>query len=103
MMKEIMLLKYGSIISDKNIGEQVYSEIEELLKKENKIEINLYDIKSMATFNAKQIFGRLYLKLGSTSFYERINVKNASENIKLIIRMGILSAIEEENLPPMPA
>ena len=76
MMKEIMLLKYGSIISDKNIGEQVYSEIEELLKKENKIEINLYDIKSMATFNAKQIFGRLYLKLGSTSFYKIIFFPN---------------------------
>lgn len=49
----------------------------------------------MATFNAKQIFGRLYLELGSSDFFERINLKGTSENIKLIIRMGIQSALEE--------
>lgn len=95
MTTNIILSNYGLIISDKILGEKIYNDIKEALGLENRIEIDLAKIKSMATFNAKQIFGRLYLELGSQNFFERIRLKNASENIKLIIRMGVKSAVEE--------
>lgn len=91
----IIMREYGAIISDRALGEKIYHDINQSLKRHKTIVIDFKDIKSMATFNAKQIFGRLYLELGSSDFFERINLKGTSENIKLIIRMGIQSALEE--------
>jgi hypothetical protein len=51
----------------------------------------------MATFNAKQIFGKLYLELGANEFFEKLEIKNASDDLKLIIRLGIQSAIDDFN------
>lgn len=93
-MKTIVLNQYGPIISNKEIGEQILKLIETSLAKENKIKIDLGDIKSMATFCAKQIFGSLYLKLGAESFFERIEFTNASNDLKTIIKIGIQSALE---------
>ena len=49
----------------------------------------------MATFCAKQIFGKLYVDLGSENFFERIEILNASDDLKSIIKIGIQSAIQE--------
>ena len=94
-MKPISLERYGPIISDKVVGEAIYSEIKDVLKTDN-ISIDLGDIKSMATFNAKQIFGRLYVELGSAAFFDKIELVNVSQDLKLIIKMGIQSALDEE-------
>ncbi|QIH38729.1 STAS-like domain-containing protein [Flavobacterium sp. Sr18] len=93
-MKTIVLNQYGPIISNKEIGEQILKLIETSLAKEQKIKINLADIKSMATFCAKQIFGFLYLKLGPESFFDRIEFINTSNDLKTIIKIGIQSALE---------
>ena len=37
------------------------------------------------------------LDLGSNDFFEKIEIKNASDDLKLIIRLGIQSALEDEN------
>lgn len=97
-MTTIIFKKYGVIISDKALGEQIYQDIKKIVLKENPVTIDLSEIKSMATFNAKQIFGRLYVELGSSDFFQKIIISNASNNIKLIIRMGIQNAIEESTV-----
>ena len=48
----------------------------------------------MATFCAKQIFGKLYMELNPDVFFSNIKIKNANDDVKLIIRMGIQNAIE---------
>lgn len=50
----------------------------------------------MATYCAKQIFGRLYVELGQNIFSKNIIIKNASDNVRLIIQLGIRFAIESE-------
>jgi hypothetical protein len=94
---KIELKKYGQIISDKDSGNKIYNEIKKHLKDNEKCIIDFTYIKSMATFNAKQIFGKLYLELGSNLFFEKIEIKNASDDLKLIIRLGIQSALEDKN------
>lgn len=94
-MKTLSLNKYSPIISDKSIGQEIYDSIDNYLKKGESVEIDLGSIKSMATFCAKQIFGKLYLSLGSQTFFERVVIKNASEDVKTIIRIGIQNAIQE--------
>jgi hypothetical protein len=95
MINFILLSKYGPIISDKVIGEDIYKEVKSALSNNNDVIVDFSEIKSMATFNAKQIFGRLYLELGSENFYEKIDLKNTSPELKLIIRMGIQNALDE--------
>lgn len=94
---KIELKKYGLIISDQNSGKIIYDIMKEQIVLHNKCIVDFQDVKSMATFNAKQIFGKLYLELGSNTFFEKIEIKNASEDLKIIIRLGIQSALEDKN------
>lgn len=96
-MKTIDLSKYSPIISDKGIGEEIYNIIKKGLESNDNITIDMSNIKSMATFCAKQIFGKLYLEIGANSFFERLILKNASSDLKAIIKVGIQNAIEDIN------
>lgn len=93
---KIQLEKYGLIISDQELGNEIFSEISNILKSNSKCIVDFQNVKSMATFNAKQIFGKLYLDLGAAVFFSKIEIKNATDDLKLIIRLGIQSAIEDE-------
>ena len=95
-MIEIDLSKYGPIISSKSVGNEIYLLIKETLNKNEKVTINLGNIKSMATFCAKQIFGKLYIELTSQIFFDRINFKGADNDLKTIIQIGIRHALEEK-------
>ncbi|MDH0660725.1 DUF4325 domain-containing protein [Empedobacter sp. GD03865] len=98
-MKTIKVNTYGSIISDKIISTEIYDIIKEFLEnKEPLIEVNFEGVIAMATFCAKQIFGSLYIELGQDSFFEKIKISNANQDLKIIINMGIQSAIEESKI-----
>ena len=94
-MKTLDLISYAPIISDKEIGNEIYEKIKALLSSGEIVEIDLSQIKSMATFCAKQIFGKLYIDLGSEKFFERVVLKNANNDIKSIVRIGIQHSISE--------
>ncbi len=95
-MKEIKLASYGPIVSSKTVGDEIYNLINLTLTKETKITVNLEGIKSMATFCAKQIFGKIYIDLGSQQFFDRITLKGADNDLKTIIQIGIQHALEEK-------
>lgn len=92
----IQLKKYGTIISDQESGLIIYAEIKNILESEKNCIVDCSDVKSMATYNAKQIFGKLYLELGSEVFFEKIEIKSASDDLQLIIMLGIQSAIDDD-------
>lgn len=93
----IDLKKYGPLLSDKKIGNEIYQEIKNNLNTANIINIDFKNITSMATFCAKQIFGKLYIEMGSEKFFERIKLMNANEDLKIIIKMGIQNALDESS------
>ena len=91
-----MVNKYGNIISDQETGNMIFQEIKkELNSTSTPIKVNLNDVITMATFNAKQIFGKLYLELGPTNFFDKIIILNANDDLKLIISLGIQSAVND--------
>lgn len=94
-MKTISLNPYGPIIGSKTIGDEIYQLIKKELSKNEVVVIEIDGIKSMATFCAKQIFGKLYIELGSQAFFEKINIKGADDDMKTIIQIGIQHALEE--------
>lgn len=96
-MKKMNLNEFGAIISSKSVGEKIYQLINDELKETDIVSLDLSDIKSMATFCAKQIFGKLYIELGPQKFFERIIIKNADDDLKTIIQIGIQNALEDIN------
>ncbi len=93
-MIEISLKQYAPVISDEQTGLEILNLIKDALNKDVVV-VDLSDVKSMATFCAKQIFGKLYKELGSAPFYSKIQIKNANDDLKVIIRMGIVSALND--------
>ena len=92
----VELKKYGPIISDKEIGSEIHHIISKSLEKGEILEVDFTNIISMATYCAKQVFGRLYIELGAVKFFENIKFQNVNDDLKIIIKMGIQSAIEED-------
>lgn len=88
----ITLKDYAPIISD----DETAIKILELIKKElqhDNVQIDMSDVKLMVTKCAKSIFGSLYLDMGSKCFFEKIQILNASDNVKAVINLGIIDAI----------
>lgn len=94
-MKIISLKEFSPIISDKQSGDKIYRMIKNFNPDSAVVGVDMGGIKSMATFCAKQIFGRLYLELTPAVFYSNVKIINASEDVKLIIKLGIQSAVNE--------
>lgn len=93
MKKIVDLREYAPIISTKETGDIIFNKIVEANPKSNVVEINMGGIKSMATFCANQIFGRLYKELKPEVFGKNIIIKNASDDVRPIIQLGIRFAI----------
>jgi hypothetical protein len=97
VMKTIELSKYGPILSSKSVGDEIYKLIKSELEMSDKLTVDLADIKSMATFCAKQIFGKIYIEIGSQAFFDKIIIKGADNDLKTIIQIGIQHALQEKN------
>jgi len=94
-MRTINLDSYGPVISDKEIGQKIYLLIKAEAAKGEQVEVDLKAIKSMATYCAKQIFGNLYVELSPTVFFNNILLKNANNDVRSIIKIGIQHAIND--------
>lgn len=75
MKKYISLDEFAPIISSKESGSTIYNLIKDSMPQENEVTIDMRNIKSMATYCAKQIFGRLYVELGQNIFSKNIIIK----------------------------
>ncbi len=94
-IKMLDITSYGSIIVNKDEAEEIYKLIDKQVKQHKQISVDLSKILTMTTSCAKQIFGQLYVELGAADFYERITIKGASQDLKIVIRSGIESALEQ--------
>lgn len=93
-MNNIDLKDFGPIISDKETGNRIYNLIKEKNPNSSLVQIDMKSIKSMTTFCAKQIFGKLYIELTPAVFFNNIKILHATEDVQLIIRLGIQNAVE---------
>ena len=62
---------------------------------DNEIEVDMTGIESMTTLCAKIIFGGLAKEMGLSNFYKMIRIKGLSEELELVLDMGIESAIAD--------
>lgn len=87
---------YGSAIVDKVTGAEIYSRLKSMLNANYIVTVKLSRTVTMATFCAKQIFGRLYLELGAENFFKRVLLTDASSELRYIITTGIKNALKDQ-------
>jgi hypothetical protein len=88
--------EYGSAIVDKITGANIYARLNEMLLNDTVVIVKLDRTVTMATFCAKQIFGRLYVELGAESFFKRVLLTDASNELRYIITTGIKNALKDQ-------
>ncbi|RIV25121.1 DUF4325 domain-containing protein [Fibrisoma montanum] len=96
-MQTITLSEYGRVISESELGNQILEDINAMLIDNESIIIDFTDVISMATFCSKQIFGQLYISMTPQDFFKRITIKNASEDMRIIVRLGIEKALDDQS------
>jgi hypothetical protein len=95
---EMRISDTATAIADKEVGEEVLSKIEAALRQNEKVILDFDGISVMTTFCGKQIFGRLYLKIGADEFFRRLTLKNVRDDLKIIIEQGILNALDSQKI-----
>lgn len=95
-MNTIVVRNFGTIISDETLGQRIYAEIKDLYSKNGSVIVDMQDVVTMATFCSKQIFGNLCVELGENEFFDKVTIKNATEQVKTSIRLGVLYALQDK-------
>ena len=93
-MSTILLKTFGSVISDKSIGNSILEKVQNSLKTDGSVTVDFTDVVTMATFCARQIFGDLYVELGRETFIKKVNLLNANDTVKAIISDAILYSVK---------
>ncbi|MDO7853588.1 STAS-like domain-containing protein [Hymenobacter convexus] len=96
MMDAIHVKKFGSVITDKDVGSEILRLAKEQLSTHGRVQIDLEGVVTMATYCAKQIFGTLYIEMGPENFFKNISIANASDDVKSLIQLGILNALNAD-------
>ena len=94
-MTTVNLQSYAPIINDPSKGEEILNKIKSCDPSKNVVTVDFIGIVSMTTFCAKQIFGTLFKELGSETFLKNIIIKNASDDVYLVIKLGLEGTINE--------
>lgn len=94
-MDTVFVKQFGSVITDKEVGAEILRLLHEKLIADGEVKIDLEGVLTMATYCAKQIFGFLYVELGPETFFRKVLIANASDDIKALIQLGILNALQE--------
>ena len=95
---EVTLKKFGTSIVTPDRGKEVYDYLKRCYDEDGNLIIDLADTVSMTTYCARQIFGEFYTELGPAHFYKTIKLKNLSDELGLVIKMGIRKAIKAKEL-----
>ncbi len=95
----LQMNRFKSIVTRKSDGEEVYGEIKSHLDSGEVILVDFSGIDTMTTYFAKQVFGKLYMELGPEVFSERIRFEKSkmTDDVELVLRIGIAGAISELN------
>lgn len=91
----IELSKYGPVISSDEKADEILSSVRQLLSGTEEIVIDFSTIRIISTKCAKRILGTLYGELGPESFFSRIIITNASENVRPSLNDGIENYLAE--------
>ncbi len=90
---EILLSKYGNIISTDDTSKKIREDIEKAIESNEPVSVNALGVV-ISTKSARLIFGYLYKKLKSIEFNKLIQFKQASTTFMFAVNEGILTEMD---------
>lgn len=92
----IKLKDFGTSLGSRVLGKEVSNLID--FEKEDKIILDFENVKMVTSSFADEVVGKNCAELGLHNFFDKVQIVNASEQIKLIIKKAIMDRLTENAL-----
>lgn len=92
----VKLKEVGTSLGNRVLGKEVSNMIN--FEKEDEIILDFQDVKMVTSSFADEVVGKNCAKLGLHNFFKKVQIVNASEQIKLILKKAILDRLAEQEL-----
>lgn len=91
----VKLKGFGTSLGSRVLGKEVSNMID--FEKEDKIILDFQDVKMVTSSFADEVIGKNCARLGLHNFFDKVQIVNASEQIKLILKKAIIDRLQELN------
>lgn len=92
----VQLNEFGTSLGSRVLGKEVSNMID--FEKEDEITLDFEDVKMVTSSFADEVIGKNCAKLGLHNFFNKVQIVNTSEQIKLILKKAILDRLAEQGL-----
>ena len=92
----VKLKDFGTSLGSRVLGKEVSNVID--FEKDQEIVLDFQDVKMVTSSFADEVVGKNCAKLGLHNFFDKVQIVNTSEQIKLIIKKAILDRLTEQEL-----
>lgn len=92
----VKLKDFGASLGSRVLGKEVSNMID--FEKEDKIILDFQDVKMVTSSFADEVIGQNCAKLGLHNFFKKVQIVNATEQVKLIIKKAIIDRLTENAL-----
>lgn len=89
------LKEFGTSLGSRVLGKEVSSLID--FGKEDEIILDFQDVKMVTSSFADEVVGKNCAKLGLHNFFDKVQIINTSEQIKLILKKAIIDRLVEKH------
>lgn len=91
----VKLKEFGESLGSRVLGKEVSNVVD--FEKEDKIILDFENVKMVTSSFADEVIGQNCSKLGLHDFFGKVQIVNASEQIKLIIKKAIIDRLVEKH------
>lgn len=92
----VKLKEFGTSLGSRVLGKKVSNMIN--FEKEDEIILDFNGVKIVTSSFADEVVGKNCARLGLHNFFKNVQIVNASEQIKLILKKAILGRLAEQGL-----
>lgn len=87
------LKEFGISLGSRFLGKEVSNMID--FEKEDEVILDFEDVKMVTSSFADEVVGKNCAKLGLHNFFDKVQIINTSEQIKLILKKAIIDRLAE--------
>lgn len=92
----VKLKEFGTSLGSRVLGKEVSNMIN--FEKEEEIVLDFNGVKMVTSSFADEVVGKNCARLGLHNFFDKVQIVNTSEQIKLILKKAILDRLTEQEL-----
>jgi hypothetical protein len=92
----VNLKEFGTSLGSRVLGKEVSNMIN--FEKEDEIILDFNGVKMVTSSFADEVVGKNCAKFGLHNFFNKVQIVNTSEQIKLILKKAILDRLAEQGL-----